>query len=52
MIQAKTLDKYFFLWAPPPLSPTPLYRLSFFVEFFVVFLVGFFKLHFFCVFFF
>ena len=48
MIQTKTLDKYFFLWAPPPLSPTPFYRLSFFVVFFLLyFLVVFFSYIFF-----
>ena len=35
MIQAKTLDN-FFLWAPPPLSPTPFFGHSFFVAEFLV----------------
>ena len=31
------LDKYFFLWAPPPLSPTPFLASPFIVVFLVVF---------------
>ena len=31
------LDKYFFLWAPPPLSPTPFLASPFIVVFMVVF---------------
>ena len=51
MIQAKPLKK-FFLWVPPPLSPTPFFLASlFFVVFLVVFLVVFFWLYFFgCIF--
>ena len=51
MIQAKTLDKYFFLWAPPPPSLTPFlaspfllyFKLYFLVVFFVVVFFSFFK---------
>ena len=41
MIQAKTLDN-FFLWAPPPLSPTPFFGHSFFVAVFLVIFFSFF----------
>ena len=52
MIQAKTLDKYYFLWAPPPLSPTPFYGLSFFCFIFIIiFLLVFFTPIFSCVYF-